>query len=117
MTYFTDDHEEIVCLDCDVVLAQGPFGFTVRWEFPVLCFPYNHRVVRRLIPFAATEAPYFNSEDDEWYEAIASGRPVWAVTPVKGSFEPIRLPVTFFEEDDLHPHITVPITESTSSNE
>jgi len=120
VTYFADessDREEIVCLDCNVVLAQGPLGFMVRWQYPVLCFPYNHRVIRRLIPVAATEASYFNSEDDEWYEAIASGRPVWTATPGKGSFEPIRLPITFFEEDDLHPQIVVPITESTSSNE
>ena len=83
MTYFTDDHEEIVCLDCDVVLAQGPFGFTVRWEFPVLCFPYNHRVVRRLIPFAATEAPYFNSEDDCWWHPDLRGVGFFADTMVK----------------------------------
>ena len=47
-----------------------------------------------------TETPYFNSEDDCWYDAVVSGRSIWTFTPVKGSFEPIRLPVTFSEEGD-----------------
>ena len=25
--YFTDEYEELVCLDCNIVLAQGPVGF------------------------------------------------------------------------------------------
>ena len=70
VTYFTDEYEEIVCLDCNVIFAQVPVGFSVSFPSFIPTCVYQHRVVRRPIPIAAPEAPWFNSEDDCWYDSL-----------------------------------------------
>ena len=61
------DSEELACLDCNISLAQGPADFNVHFMSPPTCI-YSHHIVRRPIPVAVPERPYFNAEDDCWYD-------------------------------------------------
>lgn len=63
-------NDEIRCLDCNIVLAVIPSDHYFRWApgCEPICI-YVHRIQRSTIPQIA-EPPYYNAEDDSWFDAL-----------------------------------------------